>query len=161
MKILIIEDDQNKLKQISEFITQQFPDTQIVARFSYNSGIKEIFRMNHDIILLDMTMPTFDISPHEVGGRPRIYGGKDILRQMERRKINIPAIIVTQFEKFGEGSNTKSLSDLCEELEREHKNNYLGYVYYNAALDEWKDDLKNILTQAGKTKNKIEGNGND
>lgn len=146
MKLLIIEDDQNKLKQINDFLREQFPDIDIVEKYSYNSGIKEIFYNKYDILLLDMTMPTFDISPNETGGRPRIFGGKDILKQMNRRNIKLPVIIVTQFEKFGEGSSKIALADLCEELERSYKECFFGYVYYNAALDKWKDELKeNII----------------
>lgn len=145
MKLLIVEDDQNKLQQLVEFISDYISNPSITTRYSYQSGLKEILENKYDLIILDMSMPTFDITPNETGGRPRVYAGKEILRQMERKKVVMPVIIVTQFETFGDLSNRVSLCELCKELQELHPSNYVGTVYYNAAHDNWKNDLKKLL----------------
>ena len=144
MNTLIVEDDENKRKQISEFLKSEIPDIYIAERKSYQSGLKEILKGNIDLILLDMSMPTYDISSTEAGGRPRPFAGRDILRYMDRKKIKVPVIIVTQFETFGEAEETISLSELQTMMEKNHTNTYKGTVYYNASLNSWKDDLKNV-----------------
>lgn len=145
MRILIIEDDQNKIKILTEFLASLIPKSQIIVKFSYQSGLKEIIIGGYNIILLDMSMPTFDITPQEPGGTPRPFAGKEILRQMERRKIEIPVIVVTQFEKFGEGSSTIILSELKNELSKFNKDIYVGTVYYNPGLNNWKEELTTML----------------
>ncbi len=141
MKILIIEDDQNKLRQIKECLNEYFSTISIAEKYSYNTGLNALINSDYDLLILDMSMPTFDITPFETGGRPRIFGGKEILRQMKRKKINTPAIILTQFEKFGEKGKSISLKEVCKELECTYQNNYKGCVYYNAAQNNWRVEL--------------------
>lgn len=141
MKILIVEDDQNKLNQLEEYIEASFVDCSTTSRRSYQSGLKEIVKENYDLIILDMSMPTFDVSPHNKEGRLRTYGGEEIITQMKARKIPTPVIVVTQFETFGEGKNVTSLKELMGRLETNYSHIYKGTVYYNPALNSWRDDL--------------------
>lgn len=151
MNILIIEDDQNKIKQIVEYVKTIYDSPSIIKRFSFQSGLKEIINSNFDIIILDMSMPTFDITENDSGGRPKPFAGREILRQMKRRNIKIPVIIVTQFERFGELSTEINLAELKEELYKNFLDNYLGTVYYNPALNSWKDELGEILVKIGRS----------
>jgi DNA-binding NarL/FixJ family response regulator len=145
LNILIIEDDQNKIKQIIEFICDNLVKVIITKKFSYQSGLKEIVNVKYDLIILDMSMPTFDITSSENGGRPKPFAGREILRQMKRRDINTPVIVVTQFERFGELSNTITLPELRDDLQTKFKDIYLGTVYYNPALNSWRDEFSNLL----------------
>jgi CheY-like chemotaxis protein len=140
-RILIIEDDQNKIKQLLEWIVMRLPDAIITERHSYQSGIKELINIKYDVVLLDMTLPSFDISPIESGGRLRPFAGKEIIKQMYRHKIFIPVIVVTQFERFGEGEIAITLSELEKELRSCFKNIFIGTVYYNASLNNWEKEL--------------------
>lgn len=36
----------------------------------------------------------------EFGGRPRGFGGKDVIRQVIRQKQNIPILVLTAYEAF-------------------------------------------------------------
>ncbi len=144
MKVLIVEDDQNKLKQLVNYIRDNWPNSTVEEKRSYQSGLKELIQTKYDLLILDMTMPTFDISPREKGGRPRAFAGKDILSSMEWKKINVPVIIVTQFESFGEGENTTSLEELRKQLKLAYKQ-YMGTVFYSAASDTWKEELGRII----------------
>ena len=145
MNILVIEDDPNKRRQIVEFLNLEFDNAKIVEKYSYQSGLKEILDKEYEVIILDMSMPTFDITSHENGGRPRPFAGKEIIMQMNRKKIKIPIIVVTQFENFGEGNSIITLKELSNELNALYNETYMGTVYYNAVLNNWKDDLKKIL----------------
>ncbi|WP_459477360.1 response regulator [Clostridium saccharoperbutylacetonicum] len=142
MKILIIEDDDNKSEQISQYINNR-NDCELVIKKSYLSGIKEIFNGNHDLILLDMSMPTYDITPTEPGGRFRLFGGEDILREMKRKKIDGKAIVITQYDSFGDGEIT--LEELDERLYKQFPLIYLGLVYYNASISNWSDNLNKLI----------------
>ncbi|MDN7243016.1 response regulator [Planococcus sp. N028] len=145
MRILIIEDDQNKRKQVLDFIEETISHFDIESKSSFKSGLKELINTHYDLLLLDMSMPTFDITVSETGGKLLPFAGKEILRQMKRRKIFIPTIVITQFEKFGDYEKTLNLEELKAELERDFRDIYLGAVYYNPASSSWRDDLKEKL----------------
>lgn len=144
MKILIIEDDQNKAYQIVDFLKKQLLNADIIEKQSYQSGLKEILHNKFELIILDMSLPIFDIFPEERNNTPEAYAGRDILRQMHRHRVNYPVVVVSQFEMFGDSSSSTSLQVISNELSRKYKN-YFGHVYYNAAIDDWKINLQNLM----------------
>jgi CheY-like chemotaxis protein len=145
MRILIVEDDPNKLAQVTEQIRLSCPDARIVERRSYQSGLKEILNNGADWFVLDMTLPTFDITATERGGRTRPFAGRELLREMKRRGITGRVIIVTQFESFGDGEGKMTLKELQVELTSTYPDTYLLTVYYHPAQSEWRQLLAAAL----------------
>jgi CheY-like chemotaxis protein len=141
LKILLVEDDDIKSGHISKFLSNKIPELIIDNAKSYQSALKKIVSSNYDLIILDMTLPTFDISADESGGRPQAYAGREILRQMDRRNINVPVIVVTQFDKFGEGKDSMTLKQLESQLRLSHPSNYICAIYYSSTIDDWKNEL--------------------
>lgn len=146
MKILIVEDDQKKLFQLRNYIEEKYAEADIVTKRAYNSGLRELIEHVYDLLLLDMTLPTFEVSPSEPGGRPRPFGGREILIEMARHKIDVPVIIVTQFETFGEGDLQISLDELRHELFELKDPRYKGTIYYNSMDNRWKKELQKAIT---------------
>lgn len=147
MNILIVEDDENKRAQIGNFIELSYPGVNIIYSMSMQSGLKSIIKGGIDLVILDMTMPTFDISAEDRdGGRPQAYAGREILKQMDRFKIRTPVIVVTQFDKFGTGSDALTLSELNAQLLQSHSYSYQGVVYYDVAVEGWKEDLSRMIS---------------
>lgn len=140
MKILLVEDDENKGIQLSNYIREAFPVVHIQLERSLQSGIRRIRKELPDIVLLDMTLPNYDIAPDEPGGDPQIFGGRDFLDQMDRLEIVVPVIVITQYETFGKPP--KSLPQLDEELRASYSSSYRGAIYYHASIHEWKEQLK-------------------
>jgi CheY-like chemotaxis protein len=147
MKFLLVEDDSNKSKHILDFLEETYPDTKTVLRRSYQSGLKEIFSNEYNLILLDMQLPTFDIKSGEDGYKFRKLAGVDILNELKRKNFKCKIIIVTQFETFGEGEYFIELKDLKESLMQEYKELYIDTVYYNASQTTWKKELKDYITK--------------
>lgn len=145
MKVLIIEDDESKQSQIQSVVLQTLDGLEILLSKSYHSGLCSILKANPNVVLLDMTLPTYDIDINEDGGRPQHYAGRDILRQMDRRQVLIPVIVITQFDVFGKGTDALTRAQLDEQLKKEHPSNYMGTIYYNVASVAWKNELKQRL----------------
>jgi CheY-like chemotaxis protein len=143
MKLLLVEDDENKGVQLSSYIRETFPTANLVLERSLQSGIRRIRKGLPDLVLLDMTLPNYDIGPDEPGGDPQIFGGKDFLDQMDRLDIVVPVVVITQYETFGKPP--KSLPQLDEELRNEYPSSYCGAIYYHASIHEWKDQLKQLM----------------
>lgn len=145
MEILIVEDDENKRMQISGFISDLVPRVSIDMANALQSGLRKIITGSYDLIILDMSMPTFEIDIHEDGGRMQAYAGREILSQMERREIEIPVLVLTQFDIFGKGDEALTLRELDETLRTTYPNIYKGSVYYDVATGTWKEKLKNTI----------------
>jgi CheY-like chemotaxis protein len=92
MKILFIEDHPRKQAQIIEFLRSQFADLEIVTKNAYNSGLRELIsnHANYDILLLDISMPNYDISSQDSGGDWMPLAGKknpktDVLKRYSNK----------------------------------------------------------------------------
>jgi CheY-like chemotaxis protein len=139
MKVLVVEDDENKSAQILTFVRDGLGIEELVTARSYRGCLAKLEQESFDLVLLDITMPTYEVDLDEEGGRHRVYAGRDVLRQMDRRALLIPVIVVTQFEKFGVEMKTRAALD--KELANAHPKNYRGMVYYDAAQEGWKEEL--------------------
>jgi CheY-like chemotaxis protein len=153
MEILLVEDDEDKREQLVNFIKLKIPCELTEAR-SFQSGQKCIKNYSYDLIILDMTMPTFDINPpKEGGGRSQSFGGEMLLAEMVRREIKTKVIVVTQFDIFGKGDEEITLKDLDKRLHIQFPDNYLGAVPYGISYTSWEEVLWFKLIEAKLIKN--------
>ena len=151
MRILVAEDDKKKGDQVSRHVIAYCNDlgisAEVITKISYRSGLKECVTVRPDILILDMTMPTFDVALGEPGGRPRHFAGRDILRELQRRGIVIPTIVVTGFDVIGEGKEQCTRAELTQELRENFPNAFRGTVFYTTSESDWKVHLTDILQQ--------------
>jgi DNA-binding NarL/FixJ family response regulator len=149
MNILVIEDHPYKLGQILSFLSESFPSSEVVTKGSYNSGLRELILFNHkyDFLLLDISMPNYDISPEENGGDFLPLAGKLILKELYLREIPTKAIVVTMHGSFEDGTK---LSELDQKLATEFSDNYVGHVYFTPTSAEWKNQLENLIKHLDK-----------
>lgn len=145
MRLLLVEDDPNKSATIQRFILGGSPGAVIVWRQSYQSGLKEALSGSFDLLLLDMSLPTYDIQGAEQGNRTRALGGRDVLDALKRRKSPLRVAVVTQFEKFGEGGEAMTLQQLNEQLLAEYPNQYVGTVFYQPSETSWQEEMSAVL----------------
>lgn len=144
-RILILEDDDNKLAQVQQAITDQLPQAIVSCAKSFQSGLKALISGHPDILILDMTLPTFDRGVHDAGGRTRPFAGRDILEQIDRRHLSTQAIVVSGFEILGDGASAMSLRELHKQLLEKYSHLYRGFVYYSPSESEWRGNLADHL----------------
>ena len=140
MKILLVEDYEEKALNIIAFLEAEFPGVEIVRCTAYNSAQEEIFEHpdKYDLILLDMSMTTYDLSTDASGGKPEPSAGYDILECMYLRDITTPVIVVTMYNVFGR----REMSSFHKEFLENYPQNYRSYVFYSSQRNDWKSDLK-------------------
>lgn len=143
MKILIVEDNKDKRNNIKNFFQKRLENVIFGEAKSYSSGLSEIYDKKWDLVILDMSLPTYDISHTETGGEKKPVAGKEILRRMQNRKINTPTIIVTQFDVFGE--KQISLKSLNEEFMEKYSQIWQGTVSYDKST--WQMELDKIIEE--------------
>ena len=141
MKYLLVEDDENKRKHVCSAIREADAEATVVEVKSLRSGQDALRTAQWDLVILDMSIPAFDITRDETGGRAQGLGGRDLLRQMQRLGIESPVVVLTQYDQFGDGLNSMTLDELNALLTREHGAGYLGAIVYNVMYDQWRQVL--------------------
>lgn len=144
-KILIIEDDEDKLSTLIAFINVEFPTIEVDTARSFSSGLRAVINGVNEYsgVLLDMSMPNYDSTATDPGGgKPESFAGSDLLAQMRLRKIYIPTIVVTMFDKHGDEPNRISLKQLERQLNDLYSPIFRGLTYYSLSQSGWRNSLK-------------------
>lgn len=150
MRILIIEDEHDKREKIKKQVEILIGAEAIIEeRESLRGGLKAILSISDlDLILLDMSMPSFDLTDEFGSEDPESFAGIEIMSQMKLREINIPVLVVTQYKSFEKGSVT--LEELIEKMTSEFKPFFKGTIYYDSLLEGWKKQLSDYLEKQEK-----------
>ncbi|WP_460140199.1 response regulator transcription factor [Pseudomonas sp. S2_E01] len=143
--ILIVEDNNHKREKIIGFIKDNFPLWSVSEAHSFTAGCQRVLENVYDVILLDMSLPTYDKSATESGGRFRTFGGREIARKVMRRKIESKVLFITQFESFSERGHSQTLESIDKELLVECGAAYLGLIYYDSSKSIWKEKISLAL----------------
>lgn len=143
MKILIVEDDNNKLADIKSYLIEILENYQVefVERKSFQSGLVTALEENFFLLILDMSIPNFDITELDDGGDTLYNGGELIMMELNRENIHHKSIILTQYETIG----NISLAKVDENLQLTCKEMYLGWIFYSVVEDSWKNKLKQTI----------------
>ena len=148
MNILLVEDDADKAARVVELIHNKFAGSRISCKASLNEGLLALLSEGKslDAVILDMSMPNFDIWDGEpTGGKPENLAGRDLLTQMKLRKIFIPTVVLTMYDSFEKESERKSLTELREQLARDFSPFYRGLIHYSTTQEGWQAALINCI----------------
>jgi CheY-like chemotaxis protein len=144
--IHIVEDNIFKATSISDFLNGEFGETFCTSVYgSFQSALRAVEVSVPDLIVLDMTLPTFDRKPNSREGRIRPIGGYDLMHKMKHRSLMAAVIVVTQLEQFGEGEEEVSFSEITTRCEREFPDIFLGSVYYDQGGLNWQGELASLV----------------
>lgn len=140
-KLLIVDDDNYKTVNIEKLIASYNNSIEVSIERALNPGLLRIRNDSFDLIILDMSLPLFD-KAESSNFNP--FGGIKFLKEMKRKRIEIPTIIVTQYEIFGEGE-TRKTSEMIDIQCKEEFNNYYGLVIYSSINNKWKERLLKLI----------------
>ncbi|HIF9367323.1 TPA: hypothetical protein ACX6RZ_003312 [Photobacterium damselae] len=148
MKVCMIEDSQQKAEKIISFLRSKFAVEDIYCFGSYQSGLKFIKKENPELIILDMTLPTFDRIAGKREGRMRPFGGVDIMRKMQLKGIKSKIIVVTQFSVFDDGEERVDFKTLFSRCKSDFGDIFIGSVKYSHSSESWLDELNVFIKKA-------------
>jgi CheY-like chemotaxis protein len=97
MRILIVEDDEFKAADVLKAVEETGGDMIFTRAASVTSALRRISAESFELCVLDMSLPTFDLSGPGGGGSPQSQGGIEVLRLAKRLSSPPPFIIVTQY----------------------------------------------------------------
>lgn len=148
MKILIVEDEFDKREDIKSHLNEVIGGCVLIAECeSLRSGLKKILTEGgFDLILLDMSMPNFDLEDDDGGGsKPESFAGREIMAQMKLRGISCPVVVITQYKSFEKG--TVTLEELLSQLREKFSDFFWGAIHYNSGIEGWKKDLTGFVNR--------------
>lgn len=143
MKILLIEDMPRKAESIKSVLNSQYPEIELSEESSYHAAIDNISERgnDYDVILLDMSMNTFNVSVEENGGIPEPFAGVRILEKLFLNEIDTKVIVISMYHKI-EGKDIKEIGD---ELTEQYPNLYEGFILFSFDRNDWKLKLTNYI----------------
>jgi len=144
-KVLFIEDNLIKAESVQNLIKSNFSSFEICLKDSFRSGLKELMFNSYDILLLDMSLPTWERGGLKKQEGFERFGGETIMREMKRKNKLVSTIVITMFSEFGIGKSFIDLVDLDTHLKAEFGSFYKGYVKYSSSERKWEDELSNLL----------------
>lgn len=147
MKILLIEDDKHKMNDIIAYLDTLKKKIEVDTACSVESGVQSAVDNTYDLILLDMTIPNFDITEKSDGGKSYKNGGEIVVKELLDEEIDFRCAIITQYETF----NNETIDQISQRISRLCQDNYYGYVKYSTDNDAWKDNLKELIEHVENT----------
>lgn len=142
--ILLVEDEGYKREHIARLVEEHL-ECELKTVKSVKSALDFIEDNAPDLILLDMSLPTYEIIDRERGGRPQGYGGREVLRYLDMEDLKIPTIVITGYDAFPDAAGSVGLETLKEDLFREFPDNLKAVLRYDSTYSAWKDDLVEII----------------
>jgi CheY-like chemotaxis protein len=147
MKILVIEDNYLKREKIISYLNGRGIHG-ISEAASYNSGLTAAYENKFDLLIVDMSMPTFDRNESTQGGRFRALAGKEIVSKLSRSGILPPFVIVTGYKDFSVESQSLSI-DQIHDLLSTLGEAYMGCIVFESSDNLWQEKLSLTLGKFG------------
>lgn len=147
--ILVSEDEPPKREKIIAFLKTHRPDATVAVTASVRETVDYLEHNEPDLLLLDMSLPTFSVAGGERGGRPQGAGGIEIMRYMELLEVSCPVIVVTAYPAITLDGREISLQQLDEKLKQEHGDIYRRLVYFNSVYGAWASELSAAMDEIG------------
>lgn len=149
MRILIIEDVDNKYADVREILENMLPPPLDFTRAdNLNDGEDAIMQECWDLVVVDLSMDINGNGSVQGAGHATL-GGLDILERMALLKIDHPTILVTGFDSFQDPDRfdnaIMNLSDISNLASQWLGVSYVGSVRYGLA--NWSQKFRRIVQQ--------------
>lgn len=141
LNLLFVEDNDYKRNKILDYLNSSLRSFNIHEARSYTSGVQGIDSCDFDILLLDISLPTFDKTQTESGGRFRTFGGRELARRAIKRFHSAKIIFITQYKSFSDRGTSYSFEALSNQLKIDCGLNFGGVIFFDGAQSSWKDSL--------------------
>lgn len=145
MKILIVDDSEYKVEAMRSLLAECCATTEVIVARSFQGGLARLEEECPDLVLLDMTLPTSEREDGQLDGRDRLYGGKELLGEMDLIELDTSVILVSQFDHFGEPPHSVQLGTLTEQLKLQYPSLFVDSVYYSNVDSRWRERLRTLI----------------
>lgn len=147
-KVLIVEDIETKRLSMMRLIESVLGPVEVHSSTSVKSAIRLLGEHVYSLILLDMSLPTFDLSKAEGGGTPRPRGGMELFAHIDGAGIEVPVIVVSAYGALEERGSLIPLDEISMRLEKDYPALFRGSVLFDSVYTVWADELSKLVRKA-------------
>lgn len=140
-RVLIVEDDDFKVKDILAF----FPSWRSEVAKSVRDGVVSITEQSYDLIVLDMSLPTYEKTKRSGSGSSQAQGGLEILREIKASGDRTKLIIVSQYPDIELEGISIPLEESPEVLAERYNANVCRAIIYDSDNVSWATKFKEAL----------------
>ena len=148
MQVLLVEDDEFKAADLIRLLQERLNGGVLTRAASVTSALRALTTSTFELIILDMSLPTFDLSGPGGGGSPQGQGGIEVLRRARRLKATSEYIIVTQYPDIEIEGSEVPLNQAAERLSVHFKLRVKACLPYEFDRDDWQEAFRNALRLA-------------
>lgn len=152
MRILLVEDDEFKAADLIRLLEECISNASIERAASVTSALRAITTGQYELIVLDMSLPTFDLSGPGGGGSPQGQGGVEVLRLANRLGTNARYVVVTQYPDIEIDGAELPLDAAAVRLSARFALNVDACLAYEFDSDAWQDGLRRTLSGLSATR---------
>ncbi len=145
MSILLVEDDDFKAADLKKVVHELLPDVKMSSAISVTSALKALSRETFNLVILDMSLPTFDLSGPGGGGSPQAQGGVEVLRLAKHLKRQASFIVVTQYPDIEIDGREIALESAAKTLSEKFSMPILKCILYEFDSDYWRVQFRTAL----------------
>ena len=146
MKILFIEDEIVKQNDILKYLNDELFQNEVEVANSLMCGMLALRRCEYEIVLLDMSLPLYDLNGEDEGiNEFEAFGGIEILDEIERKELSVKVLVITAFDVIEDDTKKINLEQLDRQMKDNYSNIYLGCIHYDQSSLEWKSELKKYV----------------
>ncbi|WP_294210581.1 hypothetical protein [uncultured Sphingomonas sp.] len=146
MNVLVVEDDEFKAADIVRLISEAIGSATITRAASVTSALRAITAGGFPLVILDMSLPTFDLSGPGGGGSPQSQGGVEVLRLASRLASECVYLVVTQYPDIEIDGREVPLAKAAKQLSSRFKVNVKECLLYEFDRDDWQASFSRALT---------------
>jgi CheY-like chemotaxis protein len=141
MNVLLIEDDEFKAADVTKVLAEYCPELSLQRATSVSSALKAITAQTFSLVILDMSLPTFELSGPGGGGSPQSQGGLEVLRLATRLEKVTPFIVITQYPDIELDGRDVPLSQAPRTLRSRFGLRVKACILYEFDGDAWRSVL--------------------
>lgn len=146
--VLIVEDDEHKIVDLKRELLDVRPDVIVRAERSVRAGVIAVTSQEFDLLILDLSLPTFDETARNSGGLGQPQGGLEVLRMLRMRDLRPPIIIVSQYYQVQFGSTYVATEKATSRIAADLNAHVVATILYKLQTDAWVDKFRKAVEVA-------------
>lgn len=144
--VLIVEDSDAKLASIVVALNNCLISNIDEAK-SVKSALTKLRDARFDLIIADMSLPTYDVKSRERGGTARPFGGIEVFDFLQNRNLTTPVVVVSSYPAIVDGNTSVTLPALAKKLKTDYPQIFAGYVFFDSAYLTWELEMQNLIKE--------------
>lgn len=145
MKVLIIEDDDYKERNIKKYVNKKYVIKKIDIALSLAEAIDAIDNEEYDLIFVDMAIPSHTAQQGEGAPLSLLTGGIDILLELADMKRSDKCVVLTQHPSIEISGEHYPLDEAPTRFKTLLNCDVLACIHYIEEDSSWTTELDYIL----------------